>query len=74
MLKLFESLLEAKKILKENEPRLVRVGSQNVCVIRNGDDLVAFINECPHLGESLHRGVVNFTQEIVCPLHAYRFS
>lgn len=73
-LKLFESIAEAKKILKENTPQLVKAAGKNVCIIRREDSLIAFVNECPHLGESLHRGTVNYLGEIVCPLHTYRFN
>ena len=73
-LKLFESFDDATKILEPNVPRLVKAAEQNICIIRRTDDLIAFINECPHLGESLHRGIVNSSNEIVCPLHTYRFD
>ena len=73
-LKLFESKAECEKILVENEPRLVKAADKNVCVIRQGSQLIAFINERPHLGESLHKGTINFSNEMVCPLHAYRFN
>ena len=72
--KLFDSIQEAKKILEERSPRLVRIDGINICIIRKGDDLVAFHNQCPHMGEQLHHGVVNYLDEIVCPLHGYRFS
>ena len=72
--KLFDSIKEAKMILPENQPRLVKAGNKNICIVRNGDQLTSFLNECPHQGESLHRGTVNYLGEIVCPLHSYRFS
>ena len=72
--KLFESIEDAFEVLKEDQPRLIRAGKKNICIIRRGNSFVAFDNECPHQGESLHRGVVNYLGEIVCPLHSYRFD
>jgi len=73
-LKLFESINESKKILKENIPRLVRAHEKNICIVRNKEKITAFLNECPHLRENLHRGKINYANEIVCPLHSYRFD
>ena len=72
--KLFESMDQAKNVLQNKIPRLVRAEGVNICIIRLGDELIAFRNECPHMGESLHRGKINYLDEMVCPLHTYRFS
>ena len=72
--KLFDSISDAFDVLNEHEPRLVKSGNKNICIVRLNNKLIAFLNECPHQGESLHRGVVNYLGEIVCPLHAYRFN
>lgn len=72
--KLFDSIDEAKLILPNNQPKLVKAMGRNICVVRKEDEYFAFENECPHMGESLHRGAVNYLTEIVCPLHAYRFN
>lgn len=72
--KLFESQAKAKEVLKHNEPRLIRAGNKEVCIVRVKEELFAFQNECSHMGERLHRGSVNYLKEIVCPLHTYRFS
>ncbi|GAB4250222.1 MAG: hypothetical protein Tsb0034_29500 [Ekhidna sp.] len=72
--KLFDSFAQAKEILKPNEPRLVAAADQSVCVVLLDGRLVAFRNECPHMGAPLHQGNINYLHEIVCPLHTYRFS
>jgi nitrite reductase/ring-hydroxylating ferredoxin subunit len=72
--KLFDSIDQMKSVLENKKPRLVRAGEKNICVVRQNDMLIAFENECPHMGESLHNGVLNYLDEIVCPLHAYRFN
>ena len=72
--KLFENLSEAKSTLQNNEPRLVVAGNIHICIVRRDDQLIAFKNECPHMGERLHTGMVNHLAEIVCPLHSFRFN
>lgn len=72
--KLFESYEQAVEILKEKKPRLIKAADKNICMVRVGSVIHAFVNECPHLGESLHKGIVNPFHEIVCPLHFYRFN
>ena len=72
--KLFESIEEAHQVLVENQPRLVKANDRNICVVRIEDRIIAFYNECPHLGADLHLGQINYLGQIVCPLHAYRFE
>ena len=72
--KLFESIEEAKNILKQREPRLVQFEGMNICIVLINDKIIAFKNECPHMGHPLHQGNMNYLGEIVCPLHTYRFS
>ena len=72
--KLFESIKEAQQVLINRQPKLVKAMGKNFCVVRFDQEIFAFENECPHMGESLHRGTVNYLGEIVCPLHAYRFN
>lgn len=72
--KLFDSIEEAKKVLNENAPRLVQFEGKNICIILTNDEIVAFENECPHMGHPLHQGNMNYLGEIVCPLHTYRFN
>lgn len=73
-IKLFDSLDQAKNILDNRMPRLVRAGTKNICVVRLNDEIVAFINECPHMGAGLHGGTLNYLDQIVCPLHTYKFD
>ncbi len=72
--KLFDSQAKANEILENNQPRLIRAGAKEICLVRSGDSLFAFQNACAHMGENLHKGTVNYLKEIVCPLHTYRFD
>ncbi|NQZ76850.1 MAG: Rieske (2Fe-2S) protein [Ekhidna sp.] len=72
--KLFDSLNKAKDTLNNNQPRRVRVDKKEICIVRNDNKIYAFQNACTHMGEQLHKGNTNFLDEIICPLHSYRFS
>ncbi|MFK7953371.1 MAG: Rieske (2Fe-2S) protein [Ekhidna sp.] len=72
--KLFDSIGEMKKVLVNKKPRLVKAGTKNICIVRQDENLIAFENECPHMGEALNNGPINHLDEIVCPLHSYRFN
>ena len=72
--KLFESFEEARKQLIEKEPRLVRANGKSICIVMLGNRLIAFENLCPHMGAELHTGKVNYLNQVVCPLHTYRFD
>lgn len=74
MFKLFDTKEDLEKMLQNNEPRLVIAGNINICVVRQGGELIAFENECPHMKEGLNGGLVNYLNEIVCPLHTYKFN
>lgn len=66
-----ETLLEA---LGPEQRRIVKIGARKVCLIWHEERFYAFDNLCPHNKHSLLEGVVNYIGEIVCPLHAYRYS
>lgn len=74
LVKLFDSLETAKSVLKNGKPRLARIENREYCLVREGSRIYVFRNACPHMGEQLHKGNINLINEIVCPLHTYRFN
>lgn len=60
--------------LPEGQPVRLRMGTRELCLVRLGDEVRAVSNRCPHNGESLHKGKVNFKGEIICPWHGYCFD
>jgi nitrite reductase/ring-hydroxylating ferredoxin subunit len=65
---------EAYKLLKNNVPRLAKANGNHFCVVRVRDRIYAFESLCPHLKEPLSNGKINHLDEIICPLHHFRFS
>jgi len=47
---------------------------ENVCLVRRGRDVSAFLDECPHSGMPLSEGEVIGTCELECAWHGARFD
>jgi len=58
--------------LSEGMGKAVRVNGTEVAVFKCRNRLYAIENRCPHEGAELSGGVVE-GEEVICPLHAYRF-
>ncbi len=52
----------------------VQLGDQKVCVARDGKKFFAFERLCPHRLANLKEGQLNDFEEVICPLHHYRFE
>ncbi len=63
----------APRELAEGAGTTVTVNGVEVAVFRCGDRMYALQNRCPHEGGALADGVVD-GDEVICPLHSYRFN
>jgi len=59
--------------LGDGTGKAVRVNGTEVAVFKCQNQLYAIQNLCPHEGAALCGGVVD-GEEVICPLHAYRFN
>ncbi len=57
----------------EHMPLRVKYGGRGVLICRDGEEIFAVDEICPHENQSMKRGVV-FNGEIICPHHQYRFQ
>ena len=73
-IKIFSSQAEMEMALVPGQPRLLIVQGKRICIVRREEIIYAVADKCPHSGESLSKGSVNYLGEIVCPLHGQRFS
>lgn len=73
-IKVFSSSGELRERLKEGTPQHLMVNGQSICMILWKGELRAVENKCPHNGESLSKGKINYLGEVICPLHGYRFN
>ena len=73
-----EARVETPAVIASGEPaegtgKALTVNGVEVAVFRRGDRLWALANACPHAGGSLAGGELD-GDEVVCPLHGYRFD
>lgn len=73
-IKIFDNLAQALERIAPNKAVLVKIGSKRISLCRFKDALYATDDHCPHNGDHLSNGQVNFLGEIVCPWHNYRFN
>lgn len=55
------------------EGRAVKVRNREIAIFNLGDRFLAVDNRCPHKGGPLADGIVSGAN-VVCPLHAWKFS
>ena len=72
--KIFQSDALARTAIQENTLRLIIVYGKRICLTVHGGKFFAVQDRCPHNGASLSEGKINHREEIVCPLHGYRFQ
>ena len=63
--------------LADRKPERVDVDGSAVLLVRNGEELFAIGNRCPHQGAPLHKGLVRFggsLRTVQCPLHGSTFD
>jgi ferredoxin-nitrite reductase len=58
--------------IPEGGAKLIRIANEEVAVFKRSSELCAIGNICPHEGGQLSKGWVE-GDEVVCPLHGYRF-
>jgi nitrite reductase/ring-hydroxylating ferredoxin subunit len=60
--------------LTPDQPTLLRIGGRRICLVWRHDELFAVEDSCPHNGESLSKGTLNYLGEVICPWHGYRYD
>ncbi len=60
--------------LGQNKPQLLLVRGKRICLVQREGRWLAVEDTCPHNGESLSKGSINYLGEVVCPWHGHRFN
>lgn len=58
----------------ENKIATFKIADKTICIAKLNDDLKAFSARCPHAGGDLSQGILDKKENIICPVHGYRFS
>jgi nitrite reductase/ring-hydroxylating ferredoxin subunit len=72
--KLFPGFAEAEKAVSKGSMKLLLIRGKSYNLIHTERGLVVTNNLCPHMHEPLHKGTLNSINEVICPLHHYRFN
>ncbi len=52
----------------------VNVATKRVCIAKVKDSLYACTSKCPHAGGNISDGFIDALNNVVCPLHRYKFN
>ena len=73
-IRIFKTKKEGLEAIPNSSSRLVVIGDMKICLSNFENEFKASEHTCPHRGEELHKGMVNYIGEIICPWHNYRFD
>ncbi len=74
LIKIFSSPEKATETVPAGTMKRLLIGERKLTLAHTARGWRAFDNLCPHQHEPLHRGTITPYQEVVCPLHHYRFD
>jgi len=59
---------------RENRIASIKIEDKIICIAETSFGLKAFSSTLPHAGGNLSEGFIDKKQNIICPVHGYRFS
>jgi 3-phenylpropionate/trans-cinnamate dioxygenase ferredoxin subunit len=62
------------ELVFENNIAVVERNEKSVCIIKTMNGLKACSSKCPHAGGDLSAGFLDAKENIICPVHHYRFN
>ena len=65
---------EVDRLFPNRVIKKILLGNRELAGLRVDDQMYVFRAFCPHRGASLIQANINSSQEIICPLHQYRFD
>ena len=58
----------------ENNIATIQIAEKSICLVTTAEGLKACSAKCPHAGGDLSKAFLDKKENIVCPVHGYRFS
>ena len=52
----------------------ITVGTKTICIALHDNSLNACIQKCPHAGGIIADGFIDILNNVVCPLHRYKYN
>lgn len=73
-IQIFDSPEKARSTIPVNTLKKLRTKTQSFCLAHTPEGFFATNDACPHMGASLSEGRINYLNELICPLHGYRYQ
>lgn len=73
-IQIFNSPQKAKETVPLNTLKKLRTQTRTFCLAHTSAGFFATNDVCPHMGASLSEGRINYLNELICPLHSYRYK
>lgn len=58
----------------ENNLTEINVAGKTICIAKGRENIFACTNKCPHAGGTICEGFIDALDNVVCPLHRYKFN
>jgi nitrite reductase/ring-hydroxylating ferredoxin subunit len=72
--RIFKSAEEASQRIPLNSLVKISVAGKMIFMAHTPKGFFAGDDACPHRGGSLSKGTLNYLNEVICPLHSYRYN
>ncbi|MFO0356139.1 MAG: Rieske (2Fe-2S) protein [Sphingobacteriaceae bacterium] len=73
-IKIYDSKEAMQNNITLNRSEVFVLKGERVCISQTQEGFFAVQDKCPHNGASLSKGFCTEQNEIVCPLHRYKFD
>jgi nitrite reductase/ring-hydroxylating ferredoxin subunit len=73
-IRIFDSIESASERIPINHLVRLTAHQYRICLAHTNKGWYAIQDACPHLGESLSKGKINYLNEVTCPWHSHRFN
>jgi 3-phenylpropionate/trans-cinnamate dioxygenase ferredoxin subunit len=58
----------------ENNLIEIDVAGKTICIAKGKENIFACTNKCPHAGGTICEGFIDPLDNVVCPMHHYKFN
>jgi len=72
--KIYDFKLDGTEPQAINTVRSIAVEGKRICLTRLHDGYFAMDDKCPHAGAPLGSGKCNEDEQVVCPIHRYKYN
>lgn len=73
-IKIYDTKAALENNIALNKSEVFVLKGEKICVAHTTDGFFAVQDKCPHNGASLNHGYCTEQNEIVCPIHRYKFD